>query len=364
MAQPWNLGPPIADFSGLANLGQQFDAGFNQSRKLALENERRQTLANLGQQGLNDPQALGIALLKTGDLGGALTAAQLAQTQSDRQFQRQTNQRDFDFRQQEATRAQTNADRTFGLQKDIATRREQPPSGWRFSADGTKWEPIPGGPQDPTTIKTEAEARKTADSGKPLPAELGARVALGQQFLDDYPELRKQVAAGGVTGLWDRSQAAAGRGPQGEALRRIKLGSEAIIRNLTGAGMNKEEAEERVRQYEPAWTDDAETVTKKLDMLNEALQRIEAEAYRGRGIPENRKGKNPFFDATPPAAAAAPAQAGAAPVAAPAATGAAAPSAGQQAGRYVDTFADIPEGKRFKVGDRVFRKVNGRPVPE
>lgn len=137
--------------------------------------------------------------------------------------------------------------------------------------------------------------RLPASSDKALPAELGARVAISQQFLEDFPKLRDAAMAGKVTGLIDGTIANFGRGEQGETLRRIKVGSEAIVRNLTGAGMNLAEANDRVKQYEPTRTDDAETVVRKLDMMNEMVQRIEAEAYRGRGVPENRKGKNPYF---------------------------------------------------------------------
>ncbi|AOO81662.1 hypothetical protein [Bosea vaviloviae] len=42
MAQPWNLGPPVVDFSPLSQLGEAYNSALDQSRK-------RQGLANLGQ---------------------------------------------------------------------------------------------------------------------------------------------------------------------------------------------------------------------------------------------------------------------------------------------------------------------------
>lgn len=180
--------------------------------------------------------------------------------------------------------------------KEEAARKRGPASFQEFDAAKERGYTAARTPAE--YEREKAEITKKAD--KSLPAELGARVALSQSFLDEADDLRKKVAAGTVTGLWDAATAASGRGEQGEVLRKIKSGSEAIVRNLTGAGMNESEARARVTQYEPSWRDDAATVLSKFDMLRDQLFRIEAEAYRGRGVPENRKGKNPYFEGAAP----------------------------------------------------------------
>jgi hypothetical protein len=66
---------------------------------------RERTLANLGQGDFDYNQAAR-ALLSAGDMQGAMTLAQLGR-----------GDRDFEFRRQESQRAQSNADRSFDLQK-------------------------------------------------------------------------------------------------------------------------------------------------------------------------------------------------------------------------------------------------------
>ncbi len=39
MAQPWNLGPPVMEFSGLANIGSQFTSAYDKARKRVVEEE-------------------------------------------------------------------------------------------------------------------------------------------------------------------------------------------------------------------------------------------------------------------------------------------------------------------------------------
>jgi hypothetical protein len=91
---------PRLDFSPLARLPQVYQEA--QTRAA-----RSQTLAELGQgTGPLDYDMAARKLMAVGDREGALSLAQLG-----------NNQRDFAFRQQEASRAQGNADRGFGLQE-------------------------------------------------------------------------------------------------------------------------------------------------------------------------------------------------------------------------------------------------------
>jgi hypothetical protein len=142
------------------------------------------------------------------------------------------------------------------------------PSGYTYGPDG-KLAPIPGGPQDPDR-----------DINEPLPGEIGARVGLANEYFKRFPRIEADLrskdpkAVGPIDGL--------GFGQSGAIQRDIKLGSEAMIRMLTGAGMNKEEAENEVRQYLPGRGDDAATVLDKQYRLRAALRSMQREMLTGR----------------------------------------------------------------------------------
>lgn len=90
--------------------------------------------------------------------------------------------RDFDFRQQEAQRAQGNVDRNFALQKqqaDAALEGTKVPAGFRQGPDGSL-QHIPGGPADPGYIHATTEAK---DKGKTFNAgEITKLVEEGGKF--------------------------------------------------------------------------------------------------------------------------------------------------------------------------------------
>ena len=368
---------PSIDFTPLSRLGQTLATGLR-------ENERRNALQGLGVSP-GDPNflpKLGQTLVGLGDIDGALTVSRLQEASQDRTYQRGRDarqdafqERTFSVGRQDVAENRARQDRLDArstdqeklrnyyldqgdkrAQEQLELQRQQAarkavPNNFEVDPDNPNGvRPVVGGPEDPAYVarRKQAEASAKTAEEKALPAELGARVALSQSFLDAVPELRAKVKAGGVTGIWDRSMAEAGRGEQGEILRRIRSGSEAIVRNLTGAGMNQSEAEARVKQYEPGRLDSADTVVNKLDMLTEQLQRIEAEAYRGRGIPANRRGKNPFFE----------------PERAPATQAGAAPAAAPSSNPRLVPLDQIKENQRFRRDGRIYRRVNGQDVPE
>lgn len=98
---------PNIDFSGIGDLANVYNA----ARQRAT---REQVLSNLGQGGGPlDYGAASKALLAAGDTQGGLSLANLAQAAS-------RDTRDFGFREQEANRAQSNADRAYAFQKQQA----------------------------------------------------------------------------------------------------------------------------------------------------------------------------------------------------------------------------------------------------
>jgi hypothetical protein len=142
------------------------------------------------------------------------------------------------------------------------------PSGYTYGPDG-KLAPIPGGPQDPDR-----------DINEPLPGEVASRFGLANEYFKRFDGIEKDLtskdprAVGPIDSL--------GFGQSGAIQRDMKLGSEAMIRMLTGAGMNKEEAENEVKQYLPGPGDNAKTVLDKQYRLRSALRSMQREALQGR----------------------------------------------------------------------------------
>lgn len=281
---PGYAAPTAIDFSPLANLGNVY-------QKAQQNAVRKQTLASLGQGG--GPLDYGDAarkLLSVGDTQGAMSLAQLG-----------NSQRDFAFRQQEAQRAQGNADRSFGLQERLAANKDLPSGFQRSPAGGLQ--PIPGGPADPS-YKRQVTDRQNAPAGykwkdpndpdaglvaipggpgEKIPAEVAARLGLAKSFLGQLPEIRKRVEAGELTGPIDGPMAYFNIGGAGELRRQISSGSEALLRNLTGAGMNYDEAKKYVARYEPEINDSATTISSKLNQLERELRSVNDVVSKGRG---------------------------------------------------------------------------------
>jgi hypothetical protein len=132
------------------------------------------------------------------------------------------------------------------------------PAGYQPTPDG-KLAFIPGGPADP--------ARPV-----PVAGEQAARLAMGEVFLSKAPQILEEIKAGALTGPYDANKAALGYGRQGEISRQLASGSDALLRNLTGAGMSNTEAEKYVARYQESRFDTAETLYSKVSQLREELQ--------------------------------------------------------------------------------------------
>ncbi|CVI14829.1 conserved hypothetical protein [Agrobacterium fabacearum CFBP 5771] len=105
-----------------------------------------------------------------------------------------------------------------------------------------------------------------------IPAEMGARIGMGDAFLETLPSIRKKIARGDASGPIDGAKLMLGIGDPAELWRNIESGKEALIRNMTGAGMAQSEAENQAARYQISPTDSAETMIKKLDGLERDLR--------------------------------------------------------------------------------------------
>jgi len=286
---PGYAAPQTLDFSSLANLGQVY-------KTAAADANRQQTLAKLGQGENIDPRML----LASGDLSLANLGLQL----QGQQASGAKDSRDFAFRQEEAKRAQANADRSYGLQAAANARAgDKTPTGFERDPATGGLRPISGGPADPSYRRTVTDKQnapsgyKWADPSNPeaglvaipggpgekIPAEVAARLGLAKSFLGQLPEIRKRVEAGEATGLIDGVMGAANMGGSGEIRRQIASGAEALLRNLTGAGMNIDEAKKYVARYQPQINDSAKTIGSKLDQLERELRSVNDIVSQGRG---------------------------------------------------------------------------------
>lgn len=86
-----------------------------------------------------------------------------------------------------------------------------------------------------------------------------------------------------MTGPIDSLMGQFGMGERGETYRQLQSGTDALMRLLTGAGMNETEARAYSERYLPTMKDTPETAVGKLDQLMRELESAKGMAMRGRG---------------------------------------------------------------------------------
>lgn len=176
-----------------------------------------------------------------------------------------------------------------------------PPAGYQKMPDGTlKF--IPGGPADPATKRALGDRQNAppgyrwvdandeskglvAISGGPaerITPEVSSRIGMADSFLDQLPDIRKTLKEGGATGPIDAVLAKIGHGRAGEVRRQIDSGAESLLRNLTGAGMGINEANEYAGRYRLQPWDTVESITSKMNQLERELKYVKATVQRGR----------------------------------------------------------------------------------
>lgn len=104
-----------------------------------------------------------------------------------------------------------------------------------------------------------------------LPAEMGARIGLGDAFLEMVPNLRERLQRGDASGPIDGFKLFLGKGDPASIWRDIETGRDALVRNLTGAGMSESEAANQTLRYQISPTDTAEVMVQKLNNLERDL---------------------------------------------------------------------------------------------
>lgn len=175
---------------------------------------------------------------------------------------------DYQVKMKEAGRSQINLD-----------TGEKLPSGYRWvdPNDKTKGvQPIPGGP------------------GEQIPGELAARVGMSESFAGQAPALRERLQSGEMTGPIDSLMGQFGMGARGETYRQLQSGTDALMRLLTGAGMNETEARAYAERYLPTMKDTPDSAVGKLDQLMRELEAAKGMAMRGRGGAQQDQAADPL----------------------------------------------------------------------
>lgn len=122
------------------------------------------------------------------------------------------------------------------------------------------------------------KAREGASSTQ-IPAEVAARIGLARAFQSDLPSIKKGISE--LT-LADRVDIPLRRGKAGDLWRRIESGTEAMKRQMTGAGMSENEAQNYIDRYQLSATDKTETMLHKIDLLDRDLQATTEGALSGK----------------------------------------------------------------------------------
>lgn len=127
--------------------------------------------------------------------------------------------------------------------------------------------PIPGGP------------------GETVAAEVAGRIGLAKNFLKNMPDIERRIEAGevGIDNPRNHLLAIGGQGAPGDLRRKIDSGADALIRMMTGAGMNIGEATDYARRYRVTPFDTKANMQSKVKGLAEELRSTATEVAKGHG---------------------------------------------------------------------------------
>jgi len=149
---------------------------------------------------------------------------------------------------------------------------------------------------DPTFDPNKYEQEKKRPT---VSAEMEARLGMGGKFLSDLedvtdaqgnviPGIRSRVKAGELNKDYPTAiLAQLGKGGPGEVRRLIDGGSEALVRMLTGAGMNKEEVATYERRYQFRFAENPTEALSKIEDLAATIKSVQHAVETGKSSPED-----------------------------------------------------------------------------
>lgn len=157
--------------------------------------------------------------------------------------------------------------------------------GYRWTDKGTQ-EFIPGGPADPANLAAKAELSGKASEDERKAAGWLAQATNSYNNMANVMQTSPDASGPGLL-----ESVASGLGAQGIAntlrspdrQRFVQAASsfaEAALRAATGAGVNKEEAIQKIQELTPLYTDDLPNRQQKLDSMKVYLDSLTARAGR------------------------------------------------------------------------------------
>lgn len=151
----------------------------------------------------------------------------------------------------------------------------------------------PGWSPDDFALQEKQRVEQEKRDNPTVSPEMRARIAMTKSYLDSLedrtegnatiPGIKSRVAGGELQGQ-GRIAANFGQGTPGELRAAIDEGAESLIRMLTGAGMNKEEASDYARRFRWNPIDDlvgTGTMRRKVDSLEKVLRYVTKEVEGG-----------------------------------------------------------------------------------
>ena len=152
------------------------------------------------------------------------------------------------------------------------------------SSAGAPINAVPQAGSRPATPAANGMIRLTEpkNNAAQISAEMGARIGMGDAFLKELPGIREKIARGDASGPIDGAKLAIGVGAPMDIWRDIETGRDALVRNLTGAGMSVSEANNQAARYQISPTDTSETMLSKLDNLERDLRATRSGAIDAR----------------------------------------------------------------------------------
>lgn len=180
-------------------------------------------------------------------------------------------------------------------------------AGQMFSKPAESWKPVDidgDGKNDfqqssitgefkdmPKTLGEEERLRRAGASStviNNLPAEMGARIGLGEGFLKNFDDIKSRASKffgskSVVEQAKARGQMIFNTGEGGKLWRDVEVGKEALVRLNTGAGMPAQEAEDQASKYSIGPYDTEFDAITKLESLRNAIVNTASGAYKARG---------------------------------------------------------------------------------
>jgi len=265
--------------------------------------QRKEAARKQAFQDINNPdgtvdfQKAILGLTKAGDVEGAARISQLAGAIEDRKFRQSTDARDFAYRQQEAQRAQANADRAFNRDKYVL--KEDPNTGQliRVKTEGSEGPintgsaPVQGNPFSAGGKFNEGQGKAAGFADRMLQSEgilSGVAVPEGYQGpttpgVQDQGTSATQAGLSKIPGVGN--YLVSNERQKFEQAKRDFINAQ--LRRESGAAISPSEFESADKQYFPVPGDKPDVIRQK-----EANRRSAIEALGREGGPSYRPKAN------------------------------------------------------------------------